>query len=265
MAMHKDWMFTSFDEEVKLPESEVEYAIYQREKCPSTGKLHWQGFVRFHSRKRFTTVKKIFGPGVHLEFARCVDKAIAYCCKEDTRVASPIEIGSKPQPRKRKVDVVEQLRLCTPLQVIEENPGLWRSLRQLQSVHCALVSPRREMTTGVFLSGLTGRGKSKIASIIASYLEPHMTYWAPADLKWMDGYYGQPLVIVDEFRGGVPPSRILRLVDRYPFQAEVKGGFTQWKPKLMIMTSNLRLAHCFPEDSSTKDAIYRRINEFVVY
>lgn len=53
-----------------------------------------------------------------------------------------------------------------------------------------------------------------------------MTYWAPADLKWMDGYYGQPLVIVDEFRGGVPPSRILRLVDRYPFQAEVKGVYS---------------------------------------
>jgi len=264
MSMHKDWMFTSYEEECKLPEAEIEYSVYQQEKCPSTGRLHWQGFVRFSTRKRFETVKRMLGQGIHLEYARCVDKAIEYCMKEDTRVATPIEIGIKPC-KKKKLNPMEELKTCTPLELLAENPQVWRSLRNLQQLHCALASPRTSMTTGVFLSGGTGTGKSKISMLIASFLGTSGTYWAPPDLKWMDGYHGQPLVIVDEFRGQVPPSRILRMVDRYPLQLEIKGGFTQWKPKLMIFTSNLRLAYCFPEDCSTKEAIARRINEYICY
>jgi len=121
------------------------------------------------------------------------------------------------------------------------------------------------MTEGLFLSGGTGTGKSRIAMLLSAFLGQESTYWAPPDLKWMDGYSGQPLVIIDEFRGGVPPSRILRLVDRYPLQVEIKGGFAQWKPHLVIFTSNLGMKSCFPEDLATVEAIQRRINEYVVY
>lgn len=258
-------MFTSYEEKVELPEDEIEYAVWQKERCPTTGRIHNQGFVRFHTRKRFSSVKKLFGDSVHIEYARCVEKAIAYCMKEDSRVACPIEIGVRPEPRKRKINVIEELKKCTPLDLIQQQPQIWRSLKQLQNLHCALVSPRTKMTEGVFLSGATGTGKSRICQIISGYLGYQETFWAPADLKWMDGYSGQKLVIIDEFRGGVPPSRILRLIDRYPYQVEVKGGFTQWKPVMILMTSNLGIHQCFPEDCLTKQAIERRIKEYIVY
>lgn len=256
-------MFTSFEEEIQLPEEEVEYSIYQRERCASTGRLHWQGFVRFNTRKRFNTVKALIGSEVHIEYARCVDKAIEYCCKEDTRVASPIEIGTKPA-RQVKLDVVKDLKGRSCVELVKEHPNLWRSYRQLLTLQEALQSPRREMTEAILLYGETGTGKSRIAATIASFLTPEEVHWQASDLGWFDGYHGQSLVIVDELRTATA-STLLRMIDRYPARMPVKGGFCQWKPIFVIFTSNLALMSICQTDLKTHRAILRRITELEVY
>jgi len=59
---------------------------WQDETCPTTGKLHKQGYVRTHQQQRFAAMKKAF-PGVHLEVARDWNKLLNYCKKKDTAVA----------------------------------------------------------------------------------------------------------------------------------------------------------------------------------
>ena len=57
-------------------------------------------------------------------------------------------------------------------------------------------------------------------------------------LKWWDGYHGQELVIIDEFRKhGVSYSYLLRLLDRYYVSVQVKGGFTEFNPKIIFITA----------------------------
>lgn len=56
--------------------------------------------------------------------------------------------------------------------------------------------------------------------------------------KWFDGYHGQTVAILDDIRpGNWDFSTMLRLLDRYPLQVPIKGGYTRWIPKLIIITA----------------------------
>lgn len=264
--MSKHWMFTSFEEQPPRPNVEkVEYMIYQQEMCPETSKLHWQGYCVLKTRSRMETVKKLLGsPSIHLEVRKgTLQQAIDYCRKLSTRVKEPVEVGVRP--KEEKVNIVEELKKKRPLEILEENPQLWRGLKQMRELRSCLTPPRSFMTDGIFLNGLTGTGKSKICSVIGGFLGSDEVYWAEPELKWFDNYDGQKLVIVDEFRGNVNPSTILRLIDRYPLRCPIKGGYTQWAPAMVIFTSNLEFKDIFPEDVATKQALQRRLKIHTVY
>lgn len=55
---------------------------------------------------------------------------------------------------------------------------------------------------------------------------------------WFDGYKGQKRVIFDDFRPWwCEFSWLLRLLDRYPIQVPVKGGFVNFIPEEIIVTT----------------------------
>lgn len=107
----KHWCFTDFNskeeriqELIKIPH---EYIIFQKEKCPETGKEHYQGFISFRGRTGLSKAKHLFGSS-HLEIARDIEGSINYCSKEDTRVAGPWEDGNRP--RFGRLDLVDGRR-----------------------------------------------------------------------------------------------------------------------------------------------------------
>ena len=54
-------------------------------------------------------------------------------------------------------------------------------------------------------------------------------------MDWFDGYIGQDTAIFDDFRAsGNRFSYILRIIDRYPMDVPVKGGFVYWNPKYIV-------------------------------
>lgn len=63
-------------------------------------------------------------------------------------------------------------------------------------------------------------------------------YWKPKG-KWWDGYTGQSTVIVDDFYGWIPLDDFLRITDRYPLLAEIKGSVAQFTARTIIFTSNI--------------------------
>lgn len=71
------------------------YYIFQLEKAPSTGQLHYQGYLRMSSPKAMARVKALFAPWQpHLEKCNgAEEKNIAYCSKEESRVAGPWTSG----------------------------------------------------------------------------------------------------------------------------------------------------------------------------
>lgn len=256
--MSKDWMVTTFDDTAPVfREEHMEYLVYQREACPTSGKLHWQAYVKFFTRKRMLTAKALFGTGAHLEVCRGGSaKAIEYCTKDASRVEPYIEHGLRPE-EKKVMNIVEMLRTETPTEILEANPKIWRSIRSLQVVH-GLVSAKRDfMTKGLLFLGPSGCGKSRSSALISEYLG--MSYYAEPTMKWFDNYTQEESIIVEEIRE-IPTSFLLRLIDRYPMMLPIKGGYTPMRSEYVFMSSNLSEELLFGSmDLKTIEAFKRRI------
>lgn len=253
----KYWIGTSFLENFGVPANGCDYAVWQRERCPTTDKPHYQFFVVFASRQRLSHVKKVLGE-CHAEPAKDPSASRKYCMKEDTRIQSPIEIGvwtmGNTPPLKR-------LKSQSVLSLIEERPNLWRNLRSLRELKEAVSPPRDFMTKGLFFSGPPGVGKSRSAHLISEFLGT-TCFVADHTLKWFDPYMGEDVAVFEETRTFEPIGMLLKLVDRYPLQVPVKGCFRNWRPLLVIFTSNLCMEDLLmPYDDKTKTAVKRRIQE----
>lgn len=104
--------------------------------------------------------------------------------------------------------------------------------------------------------GPTGTGKSRRAweeaGLDAYPKDPRTKFW--------DGYDRQEHVVIDEFRGAIDVSHLLRWFDRYPVLVEVKGSSRVLVANRIWITSNLRPSHWFPElDEITLRALLRRL------
>jgi len=102
----RNWCFTSYDlENFKLPDEDprFRYCVYQAEKCPETQRVHLQGYIEFNSAVSFGPLKTMFGdPSIHLEARRgSRAEARAYCMKNESRYADPIEFGTWTGPEER--------------------------------------------------------------------------------------------------------------------------------------------------------------------
>ena len=82
--------------------------------------------------------------------------------------------------------------------------------------------------------------------------------------QWFDGYYGQSNALFDDFDGQHPSiTMMLQILDRYPLQAPVKGGFVNWTPTTIYITTNLPFEEWYPDAHAVhREALRRRVTEF---
>jgi len=82
------WQFTAYEDQwnlfVTMPEQIAEWG-WQTEECPTTGRKHYQGYLRTHGQFRLAGLRKIL-PGVHLEVALKWEALVNYCKKINTAV-----------------------------------------------------------------------------------------------------------------------------------------------------------------------------------
>lgn len=85
------WSVTAFAEDEIRELSGTEFPRFVKkvfggmEKCPTSGRLHFQGAIQCHSQQRFSALKKWLKTS-HLEVARNEDAIRQYAMKEDTAV-----------------------------------------------------------------------------------------------------------------------------------------------------------------------------------
>jgi len=66
---------------------------------------------------------------------------------------------------------------------------------------------------------------------------------------------------MDEFRGLINVSNLLRWLDRYPVRVEIKGSSRPLSMTTLWITSNVNPLYWYPEvDSETQAAFMRRLN-----
>lgn len=240
----------------ELP-SDVVWVKGQKESGTSGGYLHWQFVVAFRTKASLAVVKRHFGRTVHGELSRS-EAASAYVCKEDTRVDGPWEWGAKPILRSSKTDWEGVWTAAQRGNLMAIPPSIrvvsYRTIRAIGADF--LPCPAVIKTVYVFW-GRTGTGKSRRAwdeAGLESYAkDPRSKFW--------DGYQDQKSVVIDEFRGGIDISHILRWCDRYPVRVEVKGSSRPLLAETIWFTSNLSPADWYPDlDIETKEALLRRFN-----
>jgi len=221
------------------------------------GFLHWQILVCYKKRCRPMAVKRDFGPTVHCELARS-DAAREYVWKDETRIAgTQFELGQLPLRRGNSDDWSGILESAKAGRYDEIPPDiLIRSYHAFKTITKDNLKPTAcERTIKVFW-GTTGTGKSRRAwdegGLDAYPKDPCTKFW--------DGYQGQEHVIIDEFRGSIGISHMLRWCDRYPVIVEAKHGACTFKAKCIWITSNLEPRRWYPDaDQETLDALLRRL------
>jgi len=222
------------------------YAVVGLETAPTTGRVHHQGYLYYDERVSFAVMRERL-PGAHLEVAKGTgEQNRVYCTKEVTYY----EDGVCPVAGKRTdLDTVRDLVYAGgSMADVCEAGASYQGLRAGQLLLSVVEQPRTTKPHVVWLWGATGCGKSRRA-----FTEYPDAWVSSGSLTWFDGYDRHKAVILDDWRDHhAPLSTMLRLLDRYPYRVPYKGGFRQWAPDVIIITSNRA-----PSD----EAVYRGVSE----
>lgn len=109
-----NWCFTDYRKECTFDKKLVKYIIYQKEECPKTKKIHWQGYIELNREMSYNVVKlQVFKcKQIHVEIRQgSQQQAIDYCKKLESKIGDPIEWG-KPARKGARTDLDELARLA---------------------------------------------------------------------------------------------------------------------------------------------------------
>lgn len=206
---------------------------------------HLQGACVIGKQMAFSTIKKLTGfTRAHIETMRGTPQdSLTYCSKQDK---DPFIIGTLPKPGKRN-DIHMAVERIIDGQSLKDLAGdldggvaIVKFHRGLTFLRSLLAEQRCEPPNVYWLWGETGSGKTRCAVEFAEAQEKKDDWWiSSGSLQWFDGYCGQSVAIVDDFRPKSAPNFafLLRLFDRYPMQVPVKGGFVNWNCKTIFITA----------------------------
>lgn len=79
---------------------------------------------------------------------------------------------------------------------------------------------------------------------------------------WLEGYQGEEVMLLDDFRGQVPLTEVLRLTHEYRSRQNVKGTSCDVNPAIVVFTSNYHYNEFWPSES--KEPLERRITDHFI-
>ena len=275
---YRDVCFTSFLETPPhYEEGAIRYLAFQQESAPETGKLHWQGFAQSKDPKTTSAWQKALNIGkAHCEKRRgTVNEAIAYCQKLESAVPDTAQEYGHPHykeslgkgRRSDLNDVKDAIDNGADLDDLMEDDAHFGAFARHgkffreYSAH----KKRRKCFSPPFVTvrfGPTGSNKTRQFFDDCQYKD--YWQWHPGMTNWFDGYTGQSNVLFDEFRAGsLPYGLLLKILDGYPVKLPFKGGFVDWSPTKITITSPFHPREWYPNLAGADkiDQLMRRINK----
>jgi len=257
MSQRRCWCFTwnNYDE------TSIEYILNIKHTYVVIGKEvgemgtpHLQGYIEFINGVRFNTIKKML-PECHLEGRKGSSaQAITYCKKDDDF----IEDGKiKKQGERNDLDRCRELASHEGMRVVTRVCN-FQEIKVAEKFLTYNETPRSWKPYVYWIYGPTGSGKSQTARELCS----DDVYCKASGNKWWDGYDGHECVILDDFRESwFEFTTVLALLDRYGYLIETKGGGRQFKPRLIVITSQHSPKYCFPNNQREDiNQLVRRID-----
>nr|WQA30151.1 MAG: rep protein [Cressdnaviricota sp.] len=195
------------------------------------GTPHLHIYLKLEKKARLTKLKDLC-PRAHWEVVHDREATIRYCSKGDVVVSRLIA----PVARKRLSAALEVFHRAGVAGVAREAPEEYvLHHRGFQALEYQLLSSVPKPVPVVsWYYGETGTGKTFNAYKLANEGEVFMQYGPnqKGGAVWWDGYLGQKVVVLDDFRPWwIPFDFLLNLLDRYPIRVQVKGGFVNFIPE----------------------------------
>lgn len=237
------------------------YMVFGYETCPSTGTPHLQGFVSWDNPRSLKKFKDDISQRLHLEKMKGNhQQASDYCKYEDypanTKPNKFEERGTLPAQGERtdwRVAVAQIKDGVDVGEVVEYQPQLLPAIRALERFKALTLKPRHRDVKVVVLWGGAGSGKTRWA------YENYPDLYSKPRGEWWDGYTGQTVILLDDYYGYLPYSEMLRVLDRYPYNAQVKGGYVWAQWDTVIITSNKHPREWYSQGLTP--ALERRLHE----
>lgn len=284
------------------PESLAKYVqamTYKKEKCPNTGKAHYQLTCELKERMRIKAVQKhIFG-GLKINIQKrkgTWEQAETYCLKTETAVPGTIPfVYGTPKTQGARTDkkpldevLVDVFVHGKPLYAIADESQTKlktvacneRQLRFAQTLRMEKMAAQgeREVTSYV-IYGSTRVGKSLQAQHLAHSKYQHLidSSGEPYVMRkpdrvgglWWFGYNGERIIVFEDFNGDwIPLNNLLGLMDRQRMPVSVKNGngYLPGGEMVMIFTANTDPATWYPnEDEELRLALMARFTNLMEF
>lgn len=262
------------------PDEEISGLVYQLEVCPDSGREHVQGYVEFAKPCRFQYAQGLLGiTGAHCEARKKSREAcVKYCTKDESRKAGtfPALLGTlaeqdpaayKSRQGKRTdisamVDHIKGGKRM--IECLEADPDTFvkysRGMQEVRRIvqQAAATRIRKDLKVTVYW-GKAGTGKTR-AVYDKHGVENVFTLVADNSACWFDGYEGQDILLIDDFKGWIQYSMLLKILDIYPLRCPVKNSFTYAAWSRVYITSNYDPDTWYSPDHDL-EALSRRFHE----
>lgn len=233
----------------------MKYLVFGDEICPTTNRKHIQGYIRFKNPKSFKQVAKRYGD---------VRKANGTDLENRTYIIGPYDKDDKHKdfnPDAVEYGTISNQGFRTDLEELKNNlvegftsvddivindPEKYhqygRTLHKIEDITLRKKF-RTEMTKGIWYHGGTGVGKSH--EVFKDYNVDKCYIWKD-DNGWQDGYCGQEIVIINDFRGGIKYNELLQMIDKWPHHVRRRNREpSPFLAKEVRITSSIRPEECY--------------------
>lgn len=233
------------------------------------GTRHFQGYICFRNPQGLSGARRLLGDvNPHLEPRKGSHiQALEYCHKVETREpgAGPVLLGDPPaQGERSDLDAISDAIKdgSTEADIAENYFGSYVRYSAGIRRAIALRTPKRSSgPVAHYYWGGTNTGKSFAAWNFHSD-DIENCYAVPLSSGtsiWFDSY--QPMkhkvVIFDDYYHSFKFHFLLQLLDGYPIQVPVKGGFIPFRAERVVFTSNIGLHEQYP-NIPDQGALWRR-------
>jgi len=245
----------------------AKYGIFSEE-VGETGTPHLQGYVRLKDALSLEKMK-FYLPRAHFKVCDKGDEANQRYCiggivKPDGTWKplsnNVVEVGklSKQGARndikkiaqmiKNGEITLDELMFDYPLEYVKYS----RSFEKMFNA----IAPARSVPPIVHWRwGLSGTGKTRYC------VEKHLDHYIKDGTPWWDNYKNQEAIIIDDFDNQIPFRTLLRMIDRYSFQGQIKGGYVQINSPFIYITSEFPPEYYWSENELAQ--VKRRLTSVV--
>lgn len=273
----------------------VRYFVFVREKGEGTeinpgGTEHYHCYIEFLMPKKFSTMKKCFskeniGVDAHIAVRKyssttCINyvkKEGKFANKADTRIGEIYEFGEMAHQGQRNdlIDMVDmrkngasksELFKLYPNSYARYSSFIEERVFDMKAEKFAKEYRKMNVT---YIYGRPRTGKTRYVFDKHGYENVYRNQ-GYSEGKWFDGYEGQDVLLLDEYRSNFEIGQLLAYLDGHPLQIQCRYHNKQACYTKVYITSNIPLSFQHPDDNYLQneyshEALVSRIHTIIQF